>query len=173
MSKYSLLQNPESFIEKSLIMEKKIERDPLGFFNIHSVAKLQKIKGGTLWGKFFPNKNLAMPKKTKRGDTWVSSGIVCYARNLFGSVSWANRGNLKFCRTFGRTILVRSGVTKKTLTKSHDYSRLFSVEKRRLKLIIFKSLTMSKKVKGGSFRLFKHPFCCKITRKLKGAFTDI
>ena len=30
----------------------------------------------------------------------------------------------KFCRTFGRTILVTSGGLKKTLTKSHDYSRL-------------------------------------------------
>ena len=28
--------------EKSLTMLKKTERDPLGFFNIHSVAKLQK-----------------------------------------------------------------------------------------------------------------------------------
>ena len=34
---------------------------------------------------------------------------------------------LKFCGTFGRTILVTSGVTKKTLTltESRDYSRLF------------------------------------------------
>ena len=62
----------------------------------------------------------------------VSSGIVCYAGNLFGSVPWANRGYLKFCRTFGRTILVTSGVSKfffkkkKKQTKSHDYSQLFS-----------------------------------------------
>ena len=43
----------------------------------------------------------------------------------------------KFCRTFGRTILVSSGGLKKTLTKSHDYSRLFSKEKRRLKMTSF------------------------------------
>ena len=36
-------------------------------------------------------------------------------------------------RTFGRAILVTSGVSKKTLTKSHGYSRLFPEEKRRLK----------------------------------------
>ena len=53
--------------------------------------------------------------------------------NLFGSVPWANRYNLRFCRIFGRTILITSGVSKKTLTKSHDYSRLFSQAKRRLK----------------------------------------
>ena len=55
---------------------------------------------------------------------------------LFGSVPWANRYTLKFCRTFGRTILVSSGGLKKTLTKSHDYSRLFSKEKRRLKICL-------------------------------------
>ena len=38
-------------------------------------------------------------------------------------------GAIIFCRT----ILVSSGGFKKTLTKSHDYSRLFSKEKRRLK----------------------------------------
>ena len=32
-----------------------------------------------------------MPKKTEREDPLVSSGIVCYAGNLFGSVPWATR----------------------------------------------------------------------------------
>ena len=33
-------------------MQKKTEReDPLGVFNIHFVAKHQKIEGGTLWEK--------------------------------------------------------------------------------------------------------------------------
>ena len=27
----------------------KLKGDPLGFFNIHSVGKYQKIEGGTLW----------------------------------------------------------------------------------------------------------------------------
>ena len=54
--------------------------DPLGFFNIHSVAKHQKIKGETLWGTFFFEKSLTMPKKTEReGDLLVSPGMVCYA----------------------------------------------------------------------------------------------
>ena len=35
---------------ESLTMPRKTERrDPLGFFNIHSVGKYQKIEGGTLW----------------------------------------------------------------------------------------------------------------------------
>ena len=41
---------------------------------------------------------------------------------------------LNFCRTFGETILVHSDVSKKTLTKSHDYSRIFSQEMGRLKI---------------------------------------
>ena len=49
-------------------MPKKTERgDPLGFFNIHSVAKHQKNAGGTLWGKIFSKKSLAVPKKMKGG----------------------------------------------------------------------------------------------------------
>ena len=50
-------------------MPKKTERgDPLGFFNIHSVAKHQKNAGGTLWEKFFlRKKSLAVPKKMKGG----------------------------------------------------------------------------------------------------------
>ena len=40
-------------LKKSLTMPKKTEReDPLGFFNIHSVAKLQKkLKGGGFRGE--------------------------------------------------------------------------------------------------------------------------
>ena len=43
MSKLFSSTAPEFFFQKSLTLPKKIERgDPLGFFNIHSVAKLQK-----------------------------------------------------------------------------------------------------------------------------------
>ena len=123
--------------EKSLSMLKKTEReDPSGFFNIHSVAKLLKIEGGPFRGEFFFEKSRTVPKKSKGGPL-VSSGIVCYAGNLFGSVPWANRyilASSEFCRFFGRTILVSSGGLKKTLTKSHDYSRLFSKEKLRVKM---------------------------------------
>ena len=47
---------------------RKIERgDPLRFFNIHSVAKHEKIEEK----KFFIfGKNLTMPKKTEKGDLW-------------------------------------------------------------------------------------------------------
>ena len=48
-------------------MPKKAERgDPLGFFNIHSVAKHQKIEKGTLWEIFFEKKSQCR-KKTESG----------------------------------------------------------------------------------------------------------
>ena len=65
-------------MNKSLTRPKRTEKDPLGFFNIHSV------------------------EKTGSWDALVSSGIVCYTANLFGSVPWVNGGILKFCKTFGR-----------------------------------------------------------------------
>ena len=71
-------------------MPKKTERgDPLGFFNIHSVAKHQKNAGGTLWGIFFRKKSLAVPKKMKGRSLW--SRPVWYVtrknrKKLFGSV---------------------------------------------------------------------------------------
>ena len=72
-------------------MPKKTERgDPLGFFNIHSVAKHQKNAGGPFGEKFFfRKKSLAVPKKMKGGSLW--SRPVWFVtrknrKNLFGSV---------------------------------------------------------------------------------------
>ena len=63
------------FLKKSLTMPKKTERvDPLGFFNIHSVAKLQKIEGGPFRGENFLKKSRTMPKKSKVGPF----GLVRY-----------------------------------------------------------------------------------------------
>ena len=80
----------KKIFEKSQNAE-KTERGPLGFFNIHSIAKHQKIEGGTLWGIFFSEKS-HNAEKIERGDSLVSPGMVCYAEkegNLFGSVRWA------------------------------------------------------------------------------------
>ena len=71
-------------------MPKKTKRgDPLGFFNIHSVAKQQKkLKGGP-FGEKISEKSLTVPKKIERGTLW--SRPVWYVtrenrKNLFGSV---------------------------------------------------------------------------------------
>ena len=51
---------------KKLTIPKKTERgDPLGFFNIHSVAKHQKNAGGTLWGNFFFRKKKSRSAEKK------------------------------------------------------------------------------------------------------------
>ena len=70
----------EPFGEKTNVRIKvsqcrKTERgDPLGFFNIHSVAKHQKIEGGKF---LFSEKNLTVPKKLKGGPFGVFQHPFC------------------------------------------------------------------------------------------------
>ena len=89
---------PEKKLRKTSRCLKQLKGDSFCFSNTHSVAKLQKL------GRNFLSK--------RNSRILVSSGNVCYARNLFGSLPWANRGNINFYRTFGRTILVPSSVSK-------------------------------------------------------------
>ena len=128
VSKYPLLQHPKNpKVGPNFEIFHPFCRKSSAFFSdfvTSIVAKLQKNEGGP-----FDEKKSHNVEKSERGDPLVSPGMVCYAEKkkiLFGSVPWANRNNLKFCRTFGRTILVELQVYRnKTLTKSHDYSRLF------------------------------------------------
>ena len=66
-SKCQSISEFETFYEKmkkkSQNAEKNKREDPLGFFNIHSVAKLQKIEGGPFGGNFFLKKNRRVPKR--------------------------------------------------------------------------------------------------------------
>ena len=77
----------------------------MGFPNIHSVAKQQKIEGGP-FGEKFPEKSLAVPKKIGRGDPLVSPGMVCYEGKQekpfwFSSLDQIVQfGAIIFCRTF-------------------------------------------------------------------------
>ena len=102
-------------------MLKKTERgDPLGFSNIHSVAKQQKkLKEGPFEEKNSRKKSLAVPKKIGRGDPLVSPDMVCYAGKQekpfwFSSLDQIVQfGAIIFCRT----ILVSScGLKKKEKT---------------------------------------------------------
>ena len=92
-------------------MPKKTERrNPLGFSNIHSVAKHRKNAGGPFEEKNFekkiPEKSLAVPIKNERGDPLVSPGKVCYAEKQvkpFWSSSLGQMvqfGTIILCRTF-------------------------------------------------------------------------
>ena len=103
-----------SFSGKNLTMPKKNWKgDPLGFFNIHSVAKHQKKCRGDPLGKFFFKKKVSQCRKNERGKSLVSPGMVCYAEKqekLFWSSSLGQIVHFDaiiFCRTC-RTILVSS-----------------------------------------------------------------
>ena len=77
-------------------------------------------------------------KKSHNANPLVSAGNVCYAEEKEKPFWFSWLGQMVQFDTINswltwRFILVTSGVSKKTLTKSHDYSRLISIEKRRLK----------------------------------------
>ena len=93
---------PEKIFERSLTMPKKLKwgtlwyfstsilsqnsskklRDPLGFSNIQSVAKLQKMNRGPFGENCFSEKRSRNGEKKLKGDPLASSGIVCYAVNF-------------------------------------------------------------------------------------------
>ena len=100
------LKGENFYFRKKLTVPKKTERgDPLGFSNIHSDAKQQKIEGGTIWGNFF-RKKVSQCRKNERGDPLVSPGMVCYAEKQekpfwFSSLGQIVQfGAIIFCRTF-------------------------------------------------------------------------
>ena len=100
------------FSGENLTMPKKTERrNPLGFSNIHSVAKHQKKCRGTLCGKKISKKksekNVSQcRKKNERGDSLVSPGMICYAEKQVNSFWSSSLGQMVlfdtiiFCRTF-------------------------------------------------------------------------
>ena len=123
-------------------------RNPLGFSNIHFVAKHQKNAGGPFEEKKFRKKNsekkcLAVPKKIERGDSLVSPGMVCYAEKQVKPFCSSSLGQIVqfgaiiFCRTFVElfwsvrvdrkkrvTIIVAVHFMKRRLKKSYYTSRV-------------------------------------------------
>ena len=87
------------FKKKSHNAEKTEREDPLGFFNIHSFAKLQKTEGERCGGKKIGKKSHSA-EKNLNGYCLVSSGFVCYAGDHFGSVPLANRYYLASSQKF-------------------------------------------------------------------------
>ena len=127
---------------KNLTMPKKTERgDPLGFFNIHSVAKHQKNAGGTLWGKilFFEKKVSQCRKKNERGESLVSPGMVWYAEKQekpfwFSSLDQiVHFDAIIFCRTFKNYFGQFVWIEKKKKKRKVTIIVAFHFMKRRLK----------------------------------------
>ena len=70
----------EKKFPKKFTMPKKLKGVPFGNFQHPFCRKTSKNWRGTLWGKNFgARKKVTMPKKTKRGDSLVFPGMVCYA----------------------------------------------------------------------------------------------
>ena len=123
------------FSGENLTMPKKTERrNPLGFSNIHSVAKHQKkCRGDPLRKKNFEKKIrkkcLAVPKKNERGDSLVSPGMICYAEKQVNSFWSSSLGQMVlfdtiiFCRTFKNYFGQFVWIEKKK-KKSHYNSRV-------------------------------------------------
>ena len=82
----------------------RAKRGIFSHFLTSFVAKHQKIERDPL-GNFF-EKSLTMPKKTERGDSLVSPGMVCYTEKeekpfWFSSLGQMTQfGTIKICRTF-------------------------------------------------------------------------
>ena len=79
--------------------EKNRNGGPFGIFQHPFCCKTTKKIEGTLSWEIVFEKSRTVPKKSKGGPL-VSSGIVCYAGNLFGSVPWANRYILASSKVF-------------------------------------------------------------------------
>ena len=131
--------------EKSLTIPNKTGRVRFGIFQHAFCRKTLEKFEETLWGIFFEKKS-HNAENTQRSDPVVSSRIVCYAEkkeNFFGSLPWVNRYNIIFCRTFGRTILITSGVskTRRERLKSAPYPRL-----KKRKTLFLKKNFLSKEV---------------------------
>ena len=133
------------FSGENLTMPKKTERrNPLGFSNIHSVAKHQKkCRGDPLRKKNFEKKIrekcLAVPKKNERGDSLVSPGMICYAEKQVNSFWSSSLGQMVlfdtiiFCRTFKNYFGQFVWIEKK---KRVTIIVAFHFMKRRLKIVM-------------------------------------
>ena len=129
-------------------MPKKVKEPPFGIFQHPFCRKTPEKLKGDPFGNFFPNKKLAMPKKLK-GETF---GLVRYSL-LRGKHFWfSSLGQqvqlgvfLKFCRNFGRTVLVTSGVSKNkpasaqvgAISKAQKHQKCQSIGELRTLLWIF------------------------------------
>ena len=129
----------KKILEKSLTMPKKLKGWTLWGFSTSILSQnIKKLKGGPFGEKnnFSGKKDSQCRKKTERGTLWSRPVWYVTRENPFWFSSLGQMvqfGAIIFCRTFVELFWSVQVVFEKTLTKSHDYSRLFSKEKRRLK----------------------------------------
>ena len=107
-------------------MPKKTEKgDPLGFFNIHSVAKHKKNAGGTIWGKKF-RKNVSQCRtKLKVGTLWC-----CPVWN----VTRKNRGKPFWSSSLGQMVQFDTIIFGRTF--KNYFGQFVWKEKKRVTIIV-------------------------------------
>ena len=97
-------------------MSKKLKGGTSWYFSTSIMAQNSTtIEGETFWWETNSKKSRTMLEKIERGSLSLTRYCMMRGKTLFGSVPWSNRYNLKISRTFGRTILITSCVSKKTL----------------------------------------------------------
>ena len=175
-------------------MPKKTERgDPLGFSNIHSVAKQQKIEGGTLWGKNF-RKNVSQCRKKSEGGPFglPGYGMVRGKTEKTVLVQFARPNSaIIFCRTFKNyfgqfvwiekkrkaTIIVAFHFMKRRLKildlcriRTHDLLPRLTLQTSGNKPRTAKvgAISKAQNLEGGPFGLCETPAGCKIFLKIEG-----
>ena len=116
---------------------------PFGIFQDPFCRKTPKIEGETLWGNIFSEKESQCRKESKVGLFSLSR----YGPALVGAMSKSQKQQKDF--------------------KMSKYWRIWNLFQ---KVFFFKKKTQNaeKKLRGGPFRIFQHPFCCKTPKKLKG-----
>ena len=125
-------------------MPKKTERrNPLGFSNIHSVAKHQKKMQGDPLRKKNCEKKIRKKmsrgaEKNWKGDSLVSPGMICYAEKQVKPFWFSSLGQMVlfdtiiFCRTFKNYFGQFVWIEKKRVT----IIVAFHFMKRRLKMTL-------------------------------------
>ena len=99
----------------------------MGFSNIHSDAKHQKMQGGPFGEHFFFEKKSRSAEKNERGDPLVSPGMVCYAEKQekpfwFSSLGQiVHFGAIIFCRTFKNYFGQFVWIKKVTIIVAFDF----------------------------------------------------
>ena len=134
-----LFYSTNFFLKKVSQRRKKWRSGPFGIFLYPVCRKTQKNWRGDPFGEIFFQKKSRNAEKNWKGDPLVSSGIVCYAGNFLVLFPGPTGEIWNFVELLIELFWSVQVVLKKTLTKSHDYSRLFSLEKRRLKIAKLKT----------------------------------
>ena len=129
--------------KKSHNAKKTERRNPLGFSNIHSVAKHQKNAGGPFEEKNFEKKS----EKNVSRDSLVSPGIVCYAEKKVKPFWSSSLGQMV---QFDTIIFYR--------TFKNYFGQFVWIEKKVTIIVAFLFMKRRLKIEVKNFKIFRKLF---------------